>query len=60
METELVVMPAILSQDLAGQTMRHICVCIRAGVSPDSTDLVQQAVELVSTFIGRTLLLVMS
>ena len=55
METELVVMPAILCQDLVSPAMWHLRGCVRAGISSEDTELVQQAAELVSTFAGKTL-----
>ena len=54
-ETELVVMPNILCQDLSGPAMWHIRGCIRAGINYADTELVQQAAELVATFAGKTL-----
>ena len=55
LESELVILPAILCQDLALPAMWHLRGCVRAGISPDDTELIQQASEMVAAFAGKTL-----
>ncbi|MCJ1476133.1 hypothetical protein MMC13_004798 [Lambiella insularis] len=54
-ESELVILPAIMCQNLKGPTLWHLRGCVRAGISLADTELIQQAIELIATFAGKTL-----
>ena len=54
-ESELVIFPAIMCQNLRGPALWHLRGCVRAGISPDDTELIQQAAEMIATFAGRTI-----
>ncbi|TVY82403.1 hypothetical protein LSUE1_G003874 [Lachnellula suecica] len=52
-ETELVMMPNILSQDLNGPAMWHIRGCVRSGITPEETETIQQISEDVVAWAGK-------
>lgn len=52
-ETELVVMPAILCQDLPGPSLWHLRCCVRAGISKDDVENIHQCIETVAQFAKR-------
>ena len=54
-ETELVVLPAIMSQNLRSETHWHIRGTRRIGVSKDDVQVLWDAVQAVSTFFGAKL-----
>jgi hypothetical protein len=54
-ETELVVLPAVMCQNLIGPTLWHLRCSLRVGVSKDDVELIHQAIEIVARFAGREL-----
>lgn len=52
-ETELVVVPAIMCQDLASPTVWHLRGTRRLGVSAEDVDAVRDAVALVGKWAGK-------
>jgi hypothetical protein len=52
-ESELVILPAIMCQNLPGPTLWHLRGCIRAGISPDDTDAIQQCIRMVAAYANR-------
>ena len=52
-ESELVILPAIMCQNLSGPTLWHLRACIRAGISPADTERIQQCIELVADYANR-------
>ncbi|KAM7195833.1 hypothetical protein V8F33_006482 [Rhypophila sp. PSN 637] len=54
-ETELVVLPAIMTQNLRGPTYWHLRACLRVGIEPDEVEAIHQAIEAVAGYGGKTL-----
>ncbi|KAJ0345475.1 hypothetical protein COL154_012020 [Colletotrichum chrysophilum] len=54
-ETELVVLPAIMTQNLQGPTYWHLRACLRVGMEPDEVEAVHKVIELVAAYGGKTL-----
>ncbi|KAH8799074.1 hypothetical protein F5884DRAFT_686956 [Xylogone sp. PMI_703] len=54
-ETEFVVLPAVMCQNLVGPTLWHLRCNMRAGVSKDDVELIHQTIEIVADFAGRQL-----
>ena len=52
-ETEIVVLSAIMCQGLRGPTIWHLRGLRRLGISEVDVDGVQRAVELVASWLGR-------
>jgi hypothetical protein len=42
-ETELVVLPAVITQNLRGPTYWHLNACLRVGMEPDEVVVVDEA-----------------
>jgi hypothetical protein len=51
-ESELVIIPAILCQDLPGPTEWHFKACLRVGLTREEVDAVQRVVERVLMYGG--------
>lgn len=51
----MVILPAIMCQNLKAEAMWHVRGCVRAGIKPDDTELIQQSLELVAAFAGKKL-----
>ena len=54
-ESELVIMPAIMCQNLRGPTYWHLRACLRIGMSVEEVEQVQDVIESVAAFAGRNL-----
>jgi hypothetical protein len=54
-ETELVVLPAVMCQNLVGPTLWHLRCCMRVGIEKGDVELIHQAIELVAKFAGKEL-----
>ncbi|KAM7214739.1 hypothetical protein V8F06_009904 [Rhypophila decipiens] len=54
-ETELVVLPAIMTQNLRGPTYWHLRACLRVGIEPDEVEAIHQTIEAVAAYGGKTL-----
>lgn len=54
-ETELVVLPAIMTQNLRGPTYWHLRACLRVGILPEEVEAIQKVIESVAAFGGKTL-----
>jgi len=54
-ETELVVLPAIMTQNLRGPTYWHLRACLRVGMEPEEVEAVHKAIESVAAYGGKTL-----
>ncbi|KAK4209355.1 hypothetical protein QBC37DRAFT_54488 [Rhypophila decipiens] len=54
-ETELVVLPAIMTQNLRGPTYWYLRACLRVGIEPDEVEAIHQAIEAVAEYGGSTL-----
>lgn len=54
-ETELVVLPAIMCQNLQGPTYWHLRACLRVGFTKEEVEAVHQVIEAVATFGGRAM-----
>ncbi|KAK4182183.1 hypothetical protein QBC35DRAFT_457551 [Podospora australis] len=54
-ETELVVLPAIMTQNLRGPTYWYLRACLRVGIEPDEVEAIHQAIEAVAEYGGKTL-----
>ena len=54
-ETELVVLPAIMTQNLRRPTYWHLRACLRAGMEPEEVEAVHKVVESVAAYGGKTL-----
>ncbi|KAK0639183.1 hypothetical protein B0T16DRAFT_462883 [Cercophora newfieldiana] len=54
-ETELVVLPAIMTQGLRGPTYWHLRACLRAGMEPNEVEAIHKVIEAVAAHGGRTL-----
>ncbi|KAF2096334.1 hypothetical protein NA57DRAFT_58254 [Rhizodiscina lignyota] len=53
LETELVVMPAILCQNLPGPTLWHLRCCVRVGISREDVEKMHQCIEAIAKFANR-------
>ncbi len=54
-ESELVILPAILCQDLQGPTNWHLKGCLRVGFTPEEVDAVQKVIERIMIHGGGKL-----
>lgn len=54
-ETELVVLPAIMCQNLKGPTYWHLRACLRVGMMPEEVEAIHKVIERVAAFGGKTL-----
>lgn len=54
-ETELVVTPAIMTQNLRGPTYWHLRACLRVGMEPEEVEAVHKVIEAVAAHGGKTL-----
>jgi hypothetical protein len=54
-ETELVVLPAIMTQNLRGSTHWHLRACLRVGIEHDEVEAVQKVTEAVAAYGAKTL-----
>ena len=52
-ESELVILPAIMCQNLPGPTLWHLRGCLRAGVSAVDTERIQQCIEMIARYAER-------
>lgn len=52
-ETELVVWPAIMCQNLAGPTLWHLRCCVRAGIAKEDVEKIQQCIEGIAAWAGK-------
>jgi hypothetical protein len=53
-ESELVILSSIMLQGLSAPTIWHLRGLRRLGVSEEDTELVQQAIEAVATWTGKS------
>ncbi|KAK4100184.1 hypothetical protein N658DRAFT_508121 [Parathielavia hyrcaniae] len=54
-ETELVVLPAIMTQNLRGPTYWHLRACLRVGMEAEEVEAVHKVIEAVAAHGGKTL-----
>lgn len=54
-ETELVVLPAIMTQNLQGPTYWRLRACLRVGITPEEVEAVHKVIESVAAYGGKTL-----
>ncbi|KAK2611942.1 hypothetical protein QQS21_002048 [Conoideocrella luteorostrata] len=54
-ETELVVLPAIMTQNLRGPTYWHLRACLRVGMEPDEVEAIHRIIEAIAAYGGKTL-----
>ena len=54
-ETELVVLPAIMTQNLPKETAWHLQGCLRVGICREDVEKIQQSIEVLAKFAGRKL-----
>lgn len=54
-ETELVVLPAIMCQNLRGPTYWHLRACLRVGMAAEEVEALHKVIERVAAFGGKTL-----
>lgn len=54
-ETELVVLPAIMAQNLRAPTYWHLRACLRVGIEAEEVEAVQKIIEVIAAHGGRTL-----
>ncbi|KAI0430766.1 hypothetical protein F5Y09DRAFT_221080 [Xylaria sp. FL1042] len=54
-ETELVVLAAIMTQNLRGPTYWHLRACLRVGMEPDEVEAIHKVIESVAAHGGKTL-----
>lgn len=54
-ETELVVLPAIMTQNLHGPTYWHLRACLRVGIEPEEVEAIHKTIEAVAAYGGKTL-----
>jgi hypothetical protein len=54
-ESEMVVLPGIMAQDLPGPTIWHIRGTLRLGVKPEDVDVVLETVKRCAAWAGREL-----
>lgn len=54
-ETELVVLPAIMTQNLQGPTYWHLRACLRVGMEAEEVEAVHKIIEAVAAHGGKTL-----
>lgn len=54
-ETELVVTPAIMTQNLQDPTYWHLRACLRVGMEPEEVEGIHKVIELVAAYGGKTL-----
>lgn len=54
-ETELVVTPAIMCQNLRGPTYWHLRACLRVGMTIEEVEAMHKVIERVAAFGGLTL-----
>jgi len=54
-ETELVVLPAIMTQNLHGPTYWHLRACLRVGIEPEEVEAIHKIIEAVAAYGGKTL-----
>jgi hypothetical protein len=52
-ESELVILPAIMCQNLPGPTLWHLRGYLRAGVSAVDTERIQQCIEMIARYAER-------
>ncbi|KAK3997747.1 hypothetical protein QBC44DRAFT_45220 [Cladorrhinum sp. PSN332] len=54
-ETGLVVLPAIMTQNLRGPTYWHPRACLRVGTEPDEAEAIHKVIEAAAAHGGKTL-----
>ena len=54
-ESELVILPAIMCQNLRGPTSWHLRGCVRAGITRPEVEQIQQVIERIAAYAGRKL-----
>lgn len=54
-ETELVVLPAVMTQNLRGPTYWHLRACLRVGMEAEEVEAVHKIIEAVAAHGGKTL-----
>jgi hypothetical protein len=54
-ETELVVLPAIMTQNLRGPTYWHLRACLRVGMDAEEVEAIHKVIEAVAAHGGKTL-----
>ncbi|KAK4187502.1 hypothetical protein QBC35DRAFT_384671, partial [Podospora australis] len=54
-ETELVVLPAIMTQNLRAPTYWHLRACLRVGMHPDEVEAIHKVIEAVAAHGGKML-----
>ncbi|KAH6682291.1 hypothetical protein F5X68DRAFT_192631 [Plectosphaerella plurivora] len=54
-ETELVVLPAIMTQNLRGPTYWHLRACLRVGMEVEEVEAIHKVIEAVAAYGGKTL-----
>ena len=54
-ESELVILPAIMCQGLATSTKWHLRGCLRVGCTRDEVECMQQAIEHIAATCGKEL-----
>lgn len=54
-ESELVIMPAIMCQNLRGPTYWHLRACLRIGMSVEEVEQVQAVIKSAAALVGRSL-----
>lgn len=52
-ETELVLLPAIMCQQLPGPAMWHLRCCVRAGIPREDVEQIHQCIEMIAAWAGR-------
>lgn len=53
LESELLILPAIMCQNLRGPTLWHLRGCLHAGISRDDVEQIQQCIEMIARFAKR-------
>ena len=54
-ETELVVLPAIMTQNLYGPTYWHLRACLRVGLEAEEVEAIHKVIESVAEYGGKKL-----
>jgi len=54
-ETELVVLPAIMTQNLYGPTYWHLRACLRVGFEAEEVEAIHKVIESVAEYGGKKL-----
>lgn len=54
-ETEMVVLPTVLCQNLLRPTLVHLQGCMRVGIEKEEVELIHQVIELVADWAGKKL-----